>query len=72
MQLRFYKIPAHDTGSFAEELNAFLRGHRILNVEREFCHEVGGAYWAVCVEYLVAGFVAALQPANGKEAAPTP
>jgi hypothetical protein len=30
MQLRFFRIPAGDTGCFAEELNAFLRGHRIL------------------------------------------
>lgn len=52
MQLRFFRIPAHDTGSFAEELNGFLRSHRIVNVGREFCNNSDGAYWAVCVEYL--------------------
>ncbi|MCX6879100.1 MAG: hypothetical protein NTW21_35635, partial [Verrucomicrobia bacterium] len=30
MQLRFFKIPAHDAGGFGEELNGFLRGQRIL------------------------------------------
>lgn len=39
MQLKFFRIPAHDAGGFAEELNAFLRGHRILNVERELVSE---------------------------------
>jgi superfamily II DNA helicase RecQ len=65
MQLKFFKIPAHDAGGFAEELNAFLRGHRILSVEREFCHDSGGAYWAVCVEYLVAVPTGAAASANG-------
>ncbi len=65
MQLRFFKIPAHGTGGFAEELNAFLRGHRVLNVEREFCTDSGGAYWAVCVEYLASVPGGAGPSANG-------
>jgi len=54
MQLRFFRIPAGDTGCFAEELNAFLRGHRILTVQREFVSGADGAWWAICVEYLSA------------------
>ena len=34
-----------------EELNRFLRGHRVLKVERAFCLE-GSGYLAVCVEYM--------------------
>ena len=54
MQLRFFRIPAGDTGCFAEELNAFLRGHRILTVQRELVSWQDGAWWMICVEYLAA------------------
>ena len=35
-----------------EELNSFLRGHRILKVERELVQRESAPCWAVCVEYL--------------------
>jgi hypothetical protein len=67
MQLRFFRIPAHDTGGFAEELNGFLRSHRIVNVEREFCNNSDGAYWAVCVEYLASVSGGAGPSGGGKD-----
>lgn len=54
MQLKFFRIPANDPNPFGDELNAFLRGHRILEVQRELVREDGSAWWAVCVEYLPA------------------
>jgi superfamily II DNA helicase RecQ len=63
MELQFFHIPARAPGEFVEELNRFLRGHRVLMVQRELVREEGGAYWAVCVEYLPAA------PAAGKGAA---
>ena len=65
MQLGFFRIPAGDTGGFAEELNAFLRGHRILNIQRELVADSGGAWWAICVEYLPAAGVGAGASCNG-------
>jgi len=62
MELQFFRIPAREPGEFVEELNRFLRGHRVLMVQRELVREEGGAYWAVCVEYLPAA------PAAGKGA----
>lgn len=52
MELRFFSIPARDPGAFGEELNRFLRGHRVLQVQRELVCEGGASWWAVCVEYL--------------------
>lgn len=43
-------LPAHGDPLTEEELNRFLRSHRILQVERRFCEEHGG-YWALLVEY---------------------
>ena len=62
MQLKFFTIPIPDHGGFADELNAFLRGQRILSVRREVVNEPSGASWAVCVEYLSAA--SAVTPAS--------
>jgi len=65
MQLRFFRIPAADSGVFAEEMNAFLRGHRVFTVQRELVQEQGGAWWAVCVEYLPLAAVGGTVASNG-------
>ncbi len=52
MQLMMFAIPALNPGTAVEEMNRFLRSHRVLSVDRQL---VGGdtkAYWAVSVEYL--------------------
>lgn len=51
MQIKTFKIPLGDNGGAEEELNKFLRSHRVLKVERAFCLE-GSGYLAVCVEYM--------------------
>ncbi len=38
--------------SGVEELNRFLRSHRVLNVERELVTLGNHAMWTFCVEYL--------------------
>jgi len=63
MQFQFFRIPAASPESLTEELNRFVRGHRILSVQRELVQESGGVYWAVCVEYLPAA------PGGGTNAA---
>ncbi len=65
MQLKFFRIPTGDSGEFADELNAFLRAHRILMVHRELVTAPGGAWWAICVEYLPAGTSGAGSSGNG-------
>ncbi len=65
MQFKFFRIPISDLGGFTEELNAFLRGHRILSVKRELVNESGTACWAVCVEYLTGTVAPAGSSTNG-------
>ena len=53
MQFRVFHIPLRGAEDAMEEMNRFLRGHRVLAVEKRFCEgEAGG--WAFCVEYEVA------------------
>lgn len=51
MQLKSFVIPLTDSFEAEEELNRFLRGHRVLQVNRQFSSE-GGGYWAILVEYI--------------------
>jgi superfamily II DNA helicase RecQ len=51
MQFQFFYIPATDSGKRVEELNRFLVGNRILNVQREFVSAGENSYWALCVHY---------------------
>lgn len=68
MQLKSFILPIADAVRHEEELNRFLRGHRILQVTRNFCSENGG-YWAVLVEYMEGDASGEVEPIsrNGKK-----
>ena len=52
MQLKAFTIPIHDAGGALEEVNTFLRAHRILSVDRHFVQDGANSVWAICVSYL--------------------
>ena len=52
MQLMMFSVPALNPGASVEEMNSFLRSHRVLSVDRRLVGTDGSAYWAVSVEYL--------------------
>jgi len=52
MQYRFFVIPAKDSLAPSEELNKFLRTHRVLSVQKEFVSQSENSYWAVAVEFI--------------------
>jgi superfamily II DNA helicase RecQ len=52
MSFRFFQIPTRDGGSAAEELNQFLRGHRVLSIDRRFVDLGTESFWSFCVDYL--------------------
>jgi superfamily II DNA helicase RecQ len=53
-----------DNGAAQEELNRFLRGHRVLNVDRRWVDLGTESYWCFCVDYLETG------PFSGSPARP--
>lgn len=57
MQYKFFTIPAMgaDVSAATDELNAFLRGHRILTVQRELVNNGAQSCWCCCVEYMENG-----------------
>ena len=66
MQIKFFKISLADAGACEEELNKFLRSHRVLTTERHFCPDNGG-YWAVAVEYADQNPSAEAPPAHRRD-----
>ena len=50
-QISSFFLPLVDGGGAQEELNAFLRGHRVIQIEKAFA----GNGWAFCVEWLEGG-----------------
>ena len=52
MQIRVFTIPMDGDDEAIEELNRFLRGQKVLCVEKVAVVDHGRHYWSVCVEYL--------------------
>ena len=50
MKYKIFTMPVH--AEIAEaELNAFISGHKVINVQREFVSNRENSFWSFCVEY---------------------
>jgi superfamily II DNA helicase RecQ len=52
MQFRIFTIPTTDDGTAIEEMNRFLRTHKILEAEQQLVSTKTGTQWHFCVKYL--------------------
>ena len=52
MALRVFTVPIHDDGTVIEELNAFLRSHKVLTVDRRWVEQGASSFWSLCVDFL--------------------
>jgi superfamily II DNA helicase RecQ len=52
MQFKVFHIAISGSSEAEEELNKFLRSHRIVTVQRELARTASGTFWCFCVEYL--------------------
>lgn len=52
MAYAFFTIPIAAPEGPTAELNAFLRSHRILKVDRQWVDQGTSSLWSLCVEYL--------------------
>ena len=55
MQYKFFRISVFGDDATEEEMNRFLRGHRVLTTSREFVSDGQSSFWAFVVEYLENG-----------------
>ena len=52
MQYKIFTIPVTDDGSSLEEMNHFLRSHKVLEAEQQLVSTKNGAHWHFCIKYL--------------------
>ncbi len=52
MQIKIFTIPVGDSGAVLDEMNRFLRGNKILEVNEQLISNENGAYWCFCVRYI--------------------
>lgn len=52
MQFKLFVIPVTDSGESLDELNKFLRSHRILEESHELVAGKHGTVWHFCIKYL--------------------
>jgi superfamily II DNA helicase RecQ len=51
MPFKFFVVPIRDSGAAEEELNAFLRSHRVLSIDRRWIEQGTDSCWCLCVDY---------------------
>jgi hypothetical protein len=52
MQIRIFNILISDNGESQAEMNRFLAGQKVLEIEQHFYENEKGASWCFCVRYL--------------------
>jgi len=52
MQLKLFIVPLKNTVPAEQEMNGFLRSHRVLAVKKEFVSDGENSFWSFCVEFL--------------------
>ena len=51
MQFKIFTIPVADDGSATEEMNRFLRSHKVLDTTQQLESTKDGSYWHFCIKY---------------------
>ena len=52
MQIKIFTLPVISDDKDTEELNHFLRAHKIIDVRRELVQTRDNSYWSFCVTYM--------------------
>ncbi len=64
MQIKIFTIPIDAEENLTEEMNHFLRSHKIINVKSELAPAGSNSCWTFCVTYLLSG--ASEEQSDGK------
>ena len=52
MQIQVFTIPITDTGECIAEMNRFLAGNKVLEIDQHFFQNEKNAGWSFCIRYL--------------------
>lgn len=57
MQIKLFTIPITNVSDYDEELNKFLRSHKIVEIEKQLLQLPTGAYWCFYISYVMPSVV---------------
>lgn len=52
MQIKVFTIPMYDSETAENEINSFLRGHKIITVDKQLVQTGNNACWTFCITYI--------------------
>lgn len=52
MQIKIFTVPITDNGLALEELNKFLRSHKVIECIQQLVNNPNGTIWCFCVKYI--------------------
>jgi len=52
MQQKIFSVPAFGGDLLNEELNRFIRGHKVINVQKHFVQTVESCFWTFCIQFI--------------------
>lgn len=55
MQIKMFTIPITAVADYNEEINAFLRGNKIIEIDKQLIQTPAGVYWCLCISYVAPG-----------------
>lgn len=67
VQYKIISVSAIDAEKAENELNAFLRTNKIVDVEKQLIQVGGTSYWTFCISYISQGTLQLQSPPNKKE-----
>jgi len=53
MQIKIFTVSIAESGESISEMNRFLAGQKVLEIQQQFYQNDNGAYWCFCVRYLM-------------------
>jgi len=52
MQIKLFTIPITSVADYNEEINAFLRGNKIIEMDKQLIQTPTGVYWCLFISYV--------------------
>lgn len=52
MQIQIYSVSVNENSDDLQKINAFLRGHKIIDIEKQFVNNGLESFWSFCIRYI--------------------
>jgi len=67
MQIQIFSVPALENSEYLQKMNAFLRGHKIIDIEKQFVNNGSESFLSFCIRYINSDVQFSSNPQNQRE-----